>query len=526
VLVSAGELSSFAQKKLLATGAATGARSGGEHLLNAKLVLLDDRGLPQPFLVDALPALHTESWRVLSDGKMETTFHLKPNLTWQDGQPLTSADFTFAWTIYATPEFGVAGNGGAKYVDEVLAPDPRSILIRWNQPYPDALTDTALLPPLPRHILEQPYHELTADPFMGLSFWTDQYIGAGPWRMERREPGAYFEATAFDGFVFGRPRIDRIRVIYRPDPNAIVASFLAGEAHALIGDSLYGEDGSAIENAWGTTGGTVLYEALNSRGMEFQMRPDVAIPTQLATDVRVRQAITYLIDRESIMGVVTAGKGILRDVFTHPDAPGYDAIAAAAPIRYRPDPRRAEQLLQDGGFARRGDGAWLTPSGERFAFEEWYLTASNNTRESGILVDSLRSFGIDASGHEFGTQRTSQEDRSKSPGMFGGSVPDPAVYHSRDVARPENRWTGSNRFGYVNPALDALIDAYKTTLDAPERIQQMAQMERIANADLPAIPLYWIPRVVPVPAGLKGFVHKLAPGAGDERQVWAWFWDA
>ena len=53
----------------------------------------------------------------------------------------------------------------------------------------------------------------------------------------------------------------------------------------------------------------------------------------------------------------------------------------------------------------------------------------------------------------------------------------------------------------------------------------MAQMERIANADLPALPMYWVPRVVPVAAGLKGVGRKLARTAGDERGIWAWSWE-
>jgi ABC-type transport system substrate-binding protein len=315
-------------------------------------------------------------------------------------------------------------------------------------------------------------------------------------------------------------------VIYRPDPNTMVASIIAGESHFVIGDSLYSEDGTTIEKAWGNTGGTVMYEGLNSRVMEFQMRPAFAIPPQLATGIRVRQALAYVIDRQALMEVVTAGKGILRDVFTHPDAPGYDVISKAAPIRYRPDARRAEDLLQAAGFARGADRGWLTPAGDRFTFEEWYLTASNNERESAVLVDELRTFGIEASGHVFGTLRTSQEDRSKSPGIFGGNIADPSVYTSEEVAGPENRWTGRNRFGYVNLEMDALISAYNTTLDASVRIQQMAQMERIANEDLPALPLYWIPRVVPVPSSLKGVVKKLAPAAGDERRIWEWYWES
>ena len=119
---------------------------------------------------------------------------------------------------------------------------------------------------------------------------------------------------------------------------------------------------------------------------------------------------------------------------------------------------------------------------------------ATNERESHIMVDSLSRGGIDATSHVFGVQRTSQ-DRSKSPGLFGGSKYIPR-YHSAEIARPENRWTGANRFGYANPEMDRLINGWDTTLDRSQRLQHMLQMERIALTELPALPMYWNPRVM------------------------------
>ena len=54
--------------------------------------LLNERALPVPYLATALPQLETDTWRVLPDGRMETTFVLRPGLTWHDGEPLTAED--------------------------------------------------------------------------------------------------------------------------------------------------------------------------------------------------------------------------------------------------------------------------------------------------------------------------------------------------------------------------------------------------------------------------------------------------
>src|SRR4029453_6518630 len=58
------------------------------RLFNATLALIDAAGAAQPYLAESLPQLNTDAWRVFPDGRMETTYRLRPNLTWQDGTPL------------------------------------------------------------------------------------------------------------------------------------------------------------------------------------------------------------------------------------------------------------------------------------------------------------------------------------------------------------------------------------------------------------------------------------------------------
>lgn len=523
VMISAGELPSFADKQILPAGAAVTVRMRGKEIVNAKLALRDEQGLAFPVLAESLPELNTATWRVFPDGKMETSYRLRPNLTWHNGQLITAEDWVFAWRVYATPEFGLSRTGGFRLVEAVTAPDPRTVVLHWKQPFPDAVQDVDVLPPLPRHILEQPFEQLDPDPFMSLPFWREEYIGAGPFKLERREPGAFFEAGAFDGFVFGRPKIDRVRLIYIPDPNTGIAILLSGEAHFYMEGALYGEEGIVLERQWGPSGGTVLYEPISPRAMGIQQRPEFAVPAELATDVRVRRAVAYAMDREALLEAITAGKGLLRDAYTHPDADYYDIVLRAVTTRYRYDVRRAQQLLEEARFTRGADGWWVTSRGERFMLEQWYIAGASNERESHILVADWRRFGIDASSHLWGVQRTSAEERAKTSGIFGGShrIED---FHTRDTARPETRWTGSNRYGYVNRNYDRLVEAWEATLDRAERIQHLAQMERILMEDLPTIPLYFNPRVIAYAAGLKGVARKLVDEGGIERRIWQWEW--
>ncbi len=506
------------------------AGGGGEdwiYLFNAALVVLDDRELPQPFLAEGLPELNTETWKVFPDGKMETTYRLKPNLTWHDGRPLTADDFAFSWRVSRTPEFGISESGGFRFIEEVAALDPRTVLISWKQSFKEAGAVWGnVLPPLPRHLLEQPFQDLARDPFLGIRFWTDEYVGAGPLKLERHEPGILVEASAFDAFVFGRPKIDRVRVVFVPDANTIVANMLTGEAHYTVESAIFGEQGLALERGWGTAGGKVLWEPNQGRALEIQSDPEFAVPVELATDPRVRQALAYTIDKAALNDALTGGHGFIREIFTHPDADYYDTVLRGVTTRYSYDPRRAPQLLQEAGFTRGAESFWATPRGERFTLEQWYIAQGNNENESVILLDTLRRSGIDASGHVWGIQRTSNEERSKTSGIFAGSSGNDgySTYTSRNIPRPETRWLGQNRLRFTTPEVDRLIDAWNVELDRSARIQQIAQLERIASEVLPSIVTYWNPRAIAHADCLNGVMKKLMPDAGKERRFWEWEW--
>lgn len=113
-------------------------------------------------------------------GRMETTYRLKSDLVWHDGTPLSAADFVFSWKAYTVPELGVATTPPIGLLEEVVAPDERTVLIRWQRPFSDAGTLAGDFPPLPRRLLEAPLREGPPDAFAGHPYWTREFVGLGP----------------------------------------------------------------------------------------------------------------------------------------------------------------------------------------------------------------------------------------------------------------------------------------------------------------------------------------------------------
>src|SRR5205823_1284364 len=124
-------------------------------------------------------------------------------------------DFVFSQRVYSSPDFGLAGSPPFNYIEDVQAPDARTLVVRWRQPFAEAaglqMTD---FPPLPRHLLEASFVQGPPDAFLALPFWSAEYVGLGPYKLTRVELGSAAEATAFDGHALGRPRIDQLRLVY------------------------------------------------------------------------------------------------------------------------------------------------------------------------------------------------------------------------------------------------------------------------------------------------------------------------
>jgi peptide/nickel transport system substrate-binding protein len=525
VIIGRGEPPTIAAKPLLAY---SGSFAAPLRLFNAMLDYLDEREIARPYLAEAVPELNTDTWRVFPDGRMETSYRLRPNLTWHDGTPLSAEDFVFAWRVFATPDLGVSGSSPIGEMAEVVAPDPRTIVIRWRQPYGDAASLDLGFQALPRHILDQPFQQLDALGFTNHAFWSNEYVGLGPYRLEQWLPGASIEGTAFDGHALGRPKIDRVRVVFSADSNTALATMLSGEAHYVSDFIFFYEEAAELDREWAARGGggTVLYAPVLMRPTGIQMRPEFVNPRALL-DVRVRRAMAQGMDAPGAVQVTTGGRGLLAWSLTSPLADYYPAVERTL-VKHVYDPRAAQQSLEEAGLVRGADGFYAMPNGEPFKPEVATDGGASNERENAIFVDSLRRAGIDASSRVVPVaQLRDPQLRAALPGLQTGGIGSKALGQMTTSATPraENRWAGNNRGGWTSPEFDRLWQAYTTTLDRSQRVEQMAQMERILSEDVGLIPnLFTIVANAHV-AALKGPIIRTTPDAGQgilHVETWEW----
>ena len=466
------------------------------RMFNAEFATLDDQGIPRPYLVEALPQLNSDSWKVFPDGRMETTYRLLPNLTWQDGAPFSAEDFVFGYRVYTTPELGLIRTPPFDTIDEVLATDDRTLVIRWKRPYPDAnhmAGRDRQFPALPRHLLEQTYQNESADTFSSLPYWTREYVGLGPFRVVRWEPGAFIEAEAFAGHARGRAKIDRIKLSFIPDVNTVLANALAGEVQLVGDNAVQFEQAAVLRREWEPRqGGTVLAHYNTWRGVNFQFRPAFVRPEALL-DVRVRQALAHGVDRQALNEAIYGGTGFLID-FLVPPVGLWGQAAQRGAATYDYDVRRAEQLMREAGFQKGSDGFYAGVAG-RFAAELKSTAGPDNEKELAATADAWRSAGFDVTQSIVPNALAQDlETRAAYPSMYLLSTPAgeraAASFTPENIPLPENRWRGGNRSGWSNPTFTRLAEQFITTLEVEPRKEQLTQMARLFTEDVAAISLY------------------------------------
>lgn len=462
---------------------------GDKALFNAALTLTDEKGTLRPYLAE-VPRLNTDTWRIAPDGRMEMTYQLRSGLTWHDGQPLTADDFVFAWRVYTDPAMDIFIRSPQNLMEAVVAPDAQTLVIQWSSPYPDADSlQMEDLDPLPRHILEQPFARLQQtgrDAFLGLSFWRSEYVGAGPYRLVGWEPGSHLEGEAFEGYVLGRPRINRVVLRIIPDENTTLTNILAGSVDLSSGASLRFEHGLELLREWVPTGkGVVRFNRGGAQTEWVQLRPEyVGHPALL--DVRVRRALAHSLDRRALNEGLFDGQGFVTETMVPDTEPFYPDVDRAI-VKYPYQVRRTEQLMNEAGLFKDRDGFFADAGGERYVLPYLGIAGPQFERGQLILTDLWRRAGIDVEPSVLPARQVGAgEHRHTYAGIStrGGARVE-RNWISAEIGSPQNRWTGENRSGWSNAEYDRLYEAFMTTLDRVERTRHFVQMQRLISEHLP-----------------------------------------
>jgi peptide/nickel transport system substrate-binding protein len=478
-------------------GGASGSVAGVDDLedfIQAGLVTENGQKQLVPRLAEAVPSLDNGLWKLLPDGRMETTWVIKEGATWHDGTPLTTDDLLFTLEVGRDPDIAALHNAAFKYVESITARDPHTVTVFWSQPYIDAdrMWGPEFAMPLPKHILENAYRSDKAS-FTELPYWTSEFIGTGPYRVDEYVQGGHLILHAYDQFVLGRPKIDQIEVKFINDPNVIIANVLSGTVDVTLGRGLSLEQTQPALEQWGAGRQELLFESWNAYYPQF-VNPD---PSVIA-DVQFRRALMHAVDRQQLAQAIQFGQVPVAEGFPSPDDPYYAAVQDSI-VHYPYDVRAAMQLIEGLGYAKGADGFYHDASGTKLAVETRSTDGDAVRRKLLLAVaDFWKQLGVDTETVIIPRQRAiDREYRNTRPGFELTRQPNDfhdrslRRFYSSEAAMPANDFSGSNRARYMNPELDGLIDRFFVTMSQAQRVPIAQQIVHHLSENLVTLPMFY-----------------------------------
>ncbi len=355
-----------------------------------------------PFTQQPLPNLAWK-WEASEDGR-RWRFYLRKGLKWSDGVPLTAEDVAFTFNslifnpsipnsareIFTIDDRPIKVEVRDKYTIDFVLPDRFA-------PFLEAMTQDIL----PKHVLKPIVDKGGFNSAWSLSVSPSDVVCNGPYRLKRFVPGQFVELRANpyywhkdkDGSRL--PHIPEVVMMIIPSDDTALIKFLEGELDFL---SLRPMDYILLKKRHLKDVLLInLGPSLGTNFLVFNQNPSAPIPEyklKWFSNIRFRQAIAHLIDREGIIRTIYSGLGQAQ---YGPLSEANGFFYSPELCRYRFDKQKAIKLLVDMGFRdRNGDGVLEDEAGHRLTLS--LVTNANSSERvqmASIIARDMRAVGID-----------------------------------------------------------------------------------------------------------------------------------
>lgn len=446
-----------------------------------------------------------EKWETSEDG-LTWTFHLRPDLKWSDGSALTADDFVYSWRRVADPvtaaPYGYDLLSVVKGYDEaaagdveklaVSAPDASTFVVELSTPciYFDKIAAFSVLVPV---------QKATIDKF-GDSWATkaESYVSDGPYYMTEFTDGAQIVFTK-NPYYWDSANITFDQIVWHliEDANTSYTAYNQGELQ-LIKDvpteeipSLRGNSEFKMAPIMGT-----YYVTFNTKKAPFD-------------DARVREALSFAIDRKHVADVIMQGTYSPAKNFVGPgvsDAAAgssFEAVTTAtygdhfSTENYAADLEKAKKLLADAGY----------PEGKGFPQFE-YLTNDSGYHKSvaEYLQAAWAELGLTMTVNiqEWKTvtadRRSGNFDLARNGWVYDWDDPSNMI----NLLETNN---GNNDGKYSSKEFDSLVDQARNATDVAVHYDLLHKAEQVLLNDAAMAPVayyneFWLQK-----SNLKGTWH-------------------
>ena len=396
------------------------------------------------------------------------SFHLRPGVTFHNGKPLTAADVRYTFASIKDPVTRSPIRGSVDKITAIDTPDPQTIIFHASEPF-DFIGSLPAIGIIP----EGAGAEQANAP-----------VGSGPYKFISYNEGDAVHLEANRDYWDGAPVIPRLRVKVVTDNSTRQAELMSGEVDLALNALFDPETVRALQRRSDI-------QVVVSDGANIGYLGANTTPSSALGNVKVRQAVAYALDRDSIIHRLLRDQARKANALMPPEHWAYSNHITA----YDHDPQRARELLDEAGFPDPdGDGPQT-----RFRLSILTSTAQLSRNIAAILQDQLRQVGIDL--ELLSLETATMNDRLAKAqfdlfyriGLGFNQSTDgfQLVYHSRYQNPQFNEAIGKLRAtsdpAQMRPLFDQLAMSlaqrdYCATPEVNRFVEQAAALDAVANA--------------------------------------------
>jgi len=470
-------------------------------LLYSRLFTFDEEGRIVPEVAQSVPTIANKG--ISSDG-LTITYHLRRNVRWSDGQPLTSKDILFTHAAVMNPRNAVPIQYGDDEIKSISAPDAYTIRVRLRE------RNAAFVSSFDRNIL--PEHLLSNAGPLNKAEFNAQPIGSGPYRLSKWIRGDRLIFDRNEAYWGPRPDIPQIIVRIIPNQATILVQLQSGEIDAAM--SVDPSNLNAIKRL--PEKQIILKPTRTAIVMVFNTR------NSLFHDVVLRQAVSLAINREAF--IREAGLD-----FLDPKG-GLSAIFgwAADPKIQEPafDPVKANRILDADGWRRGNDGIRVK-NGQRLSITlDTHADSPFLTKMANLIQQALRETGIDS------TTKTYNVAQLFSFGALGpihSGHFDMLLSAFAAEPDPDPTWllgckgdkpVPYNFAAFCDPSIERDLQKGRSSYDVTTRLRAYSSVERRTIDTAPIVFLAQTKDISAIPVALRGV--NPSPSFGPYWNVGLW----
>lgn len=421
-----------------------------------------------------IPAIASK-WQISDDAK-EITFTIRDDVTFHNGDKMTMDDVLYSLNRALASSFTAQINGSIDKFEKISETELKLVLKYGYAPIMDVIT-TPCWGIVSKRAVEEA--EAAGKDFGRIA------CGTGAYQLVEWKSGEKLVFKAFENYYEGAPTIKDITATLIADQTT---GAIALEDGTL--DYYYGVQNSDIQHL-ADVPSLKVYEVTEGVGL-YDITFNVT--DGIFKDKRLRQAVSYAINRDEMLLGGQEGYGVVNDCFCATAAFGWTEEFKW----HTQDLEKAKQLMAEAGYPNGFDVVFTQDSSKT------YMTSAE------IMQAQLKKIGINVTFEKL--ERATWLDTVSSSRQYQASlrmtnhVVNDADYILSRRLTSEFIGGGNNYAGYANPEFDSLVVKARTSADPAERLNIYKQCYEIIKEDVPAIPLYTTTANQVVNAKIRGWV--------------------